>query len=227
MDILIDPYRLTPALLPCVELVQIETQLTVPLETGMPGPGAAATARADFLNALQSYVSADMNHLPFFPSTPSIKPSTPITIWGGLGTVTTDNNFSLGYVAGTGWQEEFGRFNTTNAGSGNWLEADVPLNITLSSPRNAFCCFITDFGDFDSSLSFQFFLGATLVKSVAIPHQVMDTSEIMHFGYVDGAVTFDRIRINLQVNEETFVFDSVGFDDLVVGLAKPCIPPGA
>lgn len=218
MDILIDPYRFTPAIPACFELVQITTQAGV-------GSGAAATARATFLSGLASYVSANMDHLPAYPTTPEIKPSATVSIWGGLGTISTDNNFSPAYIADTASGASYpGRFNTTSAGSGNWLDSENSLIFTLSASRNAFCCYITDLGDFAGNIEFVFSLGATVVKTLAVPYENLDTNEIMHVGYSDGAVLFDKIRIQINQNEVFDPFDSIGFDDLVVGLTVTCTP---
>jgi hypothetical protein len=224
MDFLIDPYRLTPAIPACFELVQIETQQFDPT-LGMNTGGAAITARNLFLSYLQSYESADLNHLTAGPpgTTNRVRLSQPRSIWT-IGTMTTDNNFLFAYIANTANTASYpGRFNTTAPTAGNWLDSDSPVNIALSSPRNAFCCYITDLGDFSATLEFQFSLGGTPVKTVAIPYEDMNTSEVMHFAYLDGAKTFDKIRIQINQNDTEGNIDSVGFDDLVVGLALSCV----
>jgi hypothetical protein len=208
----------------CFELIQIATQQFDPV-LGMNTGGSAITARNLFLSYLSNYLSADMNHLTGgFPSaTTRISASQPRSIWSGLGTITTDSAFNFAYTANTANSASYpGRFNTTLPSAGQWLDSDSSLNFTLSSARNAFCCYITDLGDFLASLTFEFYLGVTLIKSVAVPYQDFNTGEVMHFGYLNGAISFDKVRIAIEQPGSPSL-DSVGYDDLVIGTALPCV----
>ena len=219
-------YAGAPAIPACFELIQIETQNFDPV-LGMNTGGAAVTARNLFLSYLASYVSADMNHLTGgAPGVATrIQPNTTRAIWGSLGTITTDNNFSPAYTANTANSASYpGRFNTSSVSAGNWLDSENSIIFNLTSSRSAFCCYITDLGDFDGNLEFRFSLAGSLVKTVAVPYQNLNTNEVMHFGYLNGALLFDSIRIQINQNIVFDPFDSVGFDDLVVGLALPCTP---
>lgn len=220
-------YAGAPAIPACFELIQFAEQQWDPV-LGMNTGGPAITARNLFLTQLASYVTADMNHLAGGPvsTTTRIRSNLPRSIWSGLGTMTTDSTFETAYIGTTSSSSDYpGRFNTSSTTAGNWLDTDAAVNIALSSPRNAFCCYITDMGDFTGSVTLIFSLGAAVVKTVAVPYQDMNTAEVLHVGYLNGAVLFDKIRIQINQNTVFDPFDSVGFDDLVVGLALPCTPP--
>lgn len=218
-----------PAALPfCVERINVVVAPMISMST-------VAAARTEFLGLLASYVNADMSHVPAYPTTPAITPTVTIPIWGSLGTVKTVGPFTQALVAETGGFPGFGgRVNMPVPTSGQWLDTKDTFEITLTSPRNAFCCYMNDVGDFGVSMTFEFYSGASLVKSIPYPRPARPpapldyTHELVHFEYLNGAILFDRIRVVITqpYDDPDFIGeDYVAFDELVVGLVPPCTPP--
>lgn len=233
MDILIDPYRFTPATPDCFETIVMLKQTQsfggTPSGDGFPQSGPAVTARATFLAGLQSYVSADLQHVAA-DSSIIYSSGSPLTLWGGLGSLAGKSDplfpgFENTYVDTGGAN---GRFNTSANSAGNYIETDYGFDITLTSTRTAFTCYVTDMGDANSiEVEFRFWNGSTLQRIMYMPVlNVIDkpsSNEAMCVAYSDGNRPFDRIEVILNTFHTNYAdADIVGFDDLAVGEVVSC-----
>jgi hypothetical protein len=235
MDILIDPYRFTIAAPACAEQLVMTKQTQsfggTPVGDGFPQSGPAVAARASFLSGLQSHVTANMQHV--LPNTSVIyTPGSPLSLWSGLGSLAGKSEpGSPGLVntyvtAGAA----NGRFNTSANSAGNYVETDYGFDITLSSARTAFTCYVTDMGDANSvEVEFRFWNGAALQRILYMPvvnvTEKPSSNEAMCVAYADGSRPFTRVEVILNTFHDSYDdADFVGFDDLAVGNVVTCIP---
>lgn len=216
----------------CGELIVMVKQAQsfggAPVNDGMAQSGPAVTARSTFLAGLQSFLTADMNHL-----TASFTDymTTPLTMWGGFGQIAGadfDGSGGTFYIDNPS-TDLSGRFNTTANATGNWAASSSGWEITLTAPRTAFGCYVTDLGDFrEGELEFRLFNGSTLTRVVALPTVSVNkprSNEAMWVGYADGNRPFTRIEAHIrQYSGNPSQRDFVGFDDFAVGTVVTCVP---
>lgn len=222
-----------PALPDCAELLvmvkQSQTAGGVSVGDGMAQSGAAIAAKTAFLAALQSSVAANFNHV---ASSGSIEyhDTNPLSLWSGLGELrgkgtSSDTNMNVG--GGGVFDVGNGRFNTSANVAGNWYVTTRGWDVTLTSTRTAFGCFVTDLGDVqEAEVEFRLYNGSTLVRTIAPPIVFAAkprTAEGMWIGYANGNTPFDRIECELRQHDNDPDFlDYVGFDDLTVGEVVTC-----
>jgi hypothetical protein len=229
-------YASAPAGLPvCYELVvkvkQSKGQAGGPL--GMAQSGAAFAARAAWLAGLLSYQVDTLQS-----RTPSLgiyyDNGNPLPLFGGIGSAGNPDPFSVmrvvDAVVTTGLN---GRFNTSSASNGNWLETDTSFEVTLSTPHTAFGFYVMDLGDpagddEGATLEVDYFNGATLLETIVVPHNPPDSpssDEAMWVGYENSGTPFNRISFRITQSEPSSGdFDYIGFDDFTIGLHPPCTP---
>jgi hypothetical protein len=234
-------YGAPPAPAPyiCYERVvmvkQAKGQASGPL--GMAQSGAAFSARSTWLAGLLSYQADNLQG-----NTPSTSvyytDTNTLSLFGGVGSLVAPDPFAVVQIVdGVVTSGLNGRFNTSSASNGNWLEATDPFEITLSTPQTAFGFYVMDLGDPDdellkATLEIDYFSGATLLETVVIPTLLPDrpsSDEAMWVGYENTGVPFNRISFRIIQSATSFAdFDYVGFDDFTIGLHPPCTPaPGA
>jgi hypothetical protein len=202
---------------------------------GMAQSGPAVTARTNFLAALASHVSDNLNGRT--PST-SVKYNltNPLPLCGGLASlaalqaddeelfITGTRSVLVSPAISTG----NGRFNATENASGLWYESDGTFDITLTESRTAFGCYVMDVGDFGATVTFEFYNGSTLRRTVAVPTANPDrpsSNEAMWVGYANGNTPFDRVRVVItQVGARPDQYDVIGFDGFAFGQVSPCTP---
>lgn len=239
MDLLIDPYRVTPPTPDCFEtLVMVEQHQTfggASVGDGMAQSGPAVTARANFLAGLASYVADNLNGRT--PSTTvNYNALNPLSLCAGLASLAALNagdpdlfipaTYSVlvnNAVAGGN-----GRFNATENADGLRYESTGTLDITLTEARTAFGCYLMDVGDFGGTVTFQFYNGATLRRTVAVPTtnpERPSSNEAMWVGYSDGNNPFDRVRVVItQTSSDPDEHDVIGFDGFAFGHVAACTP---
>ncbi len=196
---------------------------------GMAQSGAAVTAKTAFLAALQSSVIANFNHV---TSSGVIEyhETNPLSLWSGLGALrgkgtSSDSGMNVG---GSGiFDAGNGRFNTSANVAGNWYVTTRGWDVTLTSTRTAFGCFVTDLGDVqEAEVEFRLYNGSTLVRTIAPPIVFADkprTAQGMWIGYANGNTPFNRIECVLRQHDTDPDFlDYVGFDDLAAGEVIAC-----
>jgi hypothetical protein len=202
---------------------------------GMAQSGPAVTARTNFLAALASHVSDNLNGRT--PSTSvNYNLTNPLPLCGGLASlaalqaddeelfITGTYSVLVSPVISSG----NGRFNATENASGLWYESNGTLDITLTEPRTAFGCYAMDVGDFGATVVFEFYNGATLRRTVALPTtnpERPSSNEAMWVGYANGNTPFDRVRIVItQVSPDPSKADIIGFDGFAFGHVAACTP---
>ncbi len=155
-------------------------------------------------------------------------PAGPMSILGGLGTLTQDD-FANGSVK-QGAQQN-GRFNTTpgacNATSTcKWWETPDSFVILLNATKSAFGFFATDLGDLGGAINLDFWNDANKVRSGIAVTQATPSSGLLFFGWIDDTFSFNRISVNVtQTNANPARFDYIGFDDVLVGTRAAIVPP--
>lgn len=123
-----------------------------------------------------------------------------------------------------------GRFNTSANAAGNYIDTDYGFDVTLTSTRTAFACYVTDMGDANSvEVEIRFWNGSVLQRILYLPvvnvTEKPTSNEAMSVAYSDGSRPFNRVEVILNTfhgapGDEDFV----GFDDLAVGHAVTCVP---
>jgi len=222
-----------PELPVCYERVvlvkQPKGQAAGPL--GMAQSGAAFAARAAWLADLLSYQADTLQS-----NTPSnsvyYTGTNALSLFGGVGSLVGPDPFGLvKIVNGTVTSGLNGRFNTSSASNGNWLEATHSFTVTLSPPQTAFGFYVMDVGDAGPegtgvTVDIDYFNGATLLETVAIPRFLPDrpsSDEAMWVGYENTGVPFDRVSVRItQTAPSSADYDYIGFDDFTIGLHPPC-----
>jgi hypothetical protein len=205
-----------------------------PGPSGMFQAGAAAVARNEWLAGLLSSQTDNLQGVA--PST-SVYYSggTPLPLFGGAGSLVALDPFAVTQVVDATITTSGlnGRFNTSSAGAGNWLESDSSFDVTLSPPKTAFGFYVMDLGDhgtFDegATLTIEYYSGATLLERVTVPHNPPDSpssDEAMWVGYENTAVPFNLVRfIITQSAADSADYDYVGFDDFTIGTHEVCTP---
>ncbi len=126
-----------------------------------------------------------------------------------------------------------GRYNTTpGIGTpqrpmmGHWLEASNDFSIDFSAAISALSFFGTDFFDFDGTIAYSIFDGASLISTGAIETNNSDAlnGNLIFFG-VTSDVAFNRISFDITQTPGSTNPDVLGFDSLVVG-ELIVTPPG-
>jgi hypothetical protein len=196
---------------------------------GMPQIGPAVDEKAAFIADLDSYVIDNLNGRTPSTSTPIYKVGTPLSLWAGFGSLAAEGSFPFSVIVSGAITGSNGRFNASANENGNWYESDSPYNIILSAPRNAFGCYVMDVGDFGATLRFDLYSGGVVVDSYTCPTDDLNrpsSDQAMWISYSNGSITFDRIRAVLtQASGDPDFSDIMGFDDFIVGMVPPCIPP--
>ena len=215
-----------------VMVKQPKGQASGPL--GMFQGGAAFSARSTWMAGLLSYQADNLQS-----NTPSTSVyyspgNPPLSLWGGAGSLLATDPFAITQVVNavvtTGLN---GRFNTSSASNGNWLESDSSFDVTLSTPQTAFGFYVMDLGDdgpgdSGAALEIDIFNGATLLETIVVPSVVPDApshDEAMWVGYENTGTPFDLVRVRIiQSALDPEDYDYVGFDDFTIGLHPPCTP---
>jgi hypothetical protein len=222
----------------CAEVLvmvkQTQTFGGASVNDGMAQSGPAVAARAAFIAGLQSYVADNLNGRT--PST-TVKYNidNPLSLFSGAGTLIAlvpDNEEE--FITGT-WSVlvnnvvtgSNGRFNATENASGLWYEADGAWEITLTSPKTAFGCYVMDTGDFrEAECEFKFYNGGTLVRTIQLPTVFADkprSNEAMWVGYADGNQPFDKVHCEIwQHSANPGARDISGFDGFIIGECVSC-----
>lgn len=127
--------------------------------------------------------------------------------------------------------EYFGRFNTSSAGAGQWIDIDFAFTLEFATPVSGFGFFATDVGDFDGSLEvlLSFVGGGSLtIEDVAPTPSTSTNGSLLFFGVVDDTQLISGVQVRvmqaLSPDDPNFSAEIVGFDDLVTGALKPRDP---
>lgn len=229
MDILIDPYRYVPATPACFPVIQHVKQLQnyggASVGDGMVQSGPAVDGKTSFRASLLSYITE-----PFDARADAIPPAyytvtTPLTVFGGLGTMYTTDDFGDFRVKNTAGN---GRFNTTANVAGKYGETAYECALDLTASYSAFGCFYMDLGDFGGELEIDLFNGASLVRTIAVPTKLLSKATASECGWIsfsDGSLSFNRVLFKMrQFNFNPGEYDYVGLDDITVGHCMTCVP---
>jgi hypothetical protein len=103
-----------------------------------------------------------------------------------------------------------GEFNTTSGGS-KWLDADPNVVITFASPIAGFGMYGTDFGDFNSQMSWKLYKtgGGTVTHTIGHTVNSLNNGALIFTGFVDDTDTYDKVEMLY-----TDLGDAVGLDDI-------------
>jgi PKD repeat protein len=209
---------------------QVQTAGGASVGDGMAQSGPAVAARDAWLAGLLSF---DVDTLQGRTPTTLVNynDSTPLSLWGGLGTLKSEDEFAASRIVDGIVTTGNGRFNASANANGNWYEANFNFNIVLSSPRSAFGCYVMDVGDLDGSVELDFYNGATVIQTVVVPSvppNSPNSNEAMWVAYQSPGEFFDRIAFRvIQTRINPSQFDYIGFDNFTVGLHAPCTPTGS
>lgn len=193
-----------------------------------PQSGSAAKEAHDALVARLAHVATETfetSPVGVLPATGNTAMIDALAGWGGGGSRLVVDNTTLTAVTFADIQDVagFGRFNTTpgaggTVGDGRWFEASAPFTLTLAAPSHAFGMYVTDAGDFNSTLRVELFLGAAAVGTLDVPPIQAIDGNLAFYGRVDPEHPFDRVVVTIvqpQVQQDSW--DRIGFDDLVIG----------
>jgi len=193
-----------------------------------PESGSAALAAHDALvarlvrSASEGFTAAPLGALPATGDTASMAV---LSGWAGGGNQLTQDLTGLVITSPAAISDNTvaGRFNTTPGsggvvGPGRWIEASSPFTLTLAMPSHAIGLYVTDAGDFGSTLRIELFLGGAAVGSLDVPPIEAVDGNLAFYGRVDPAHPFDRVVVTIvQTGTAQDSWDRIGFDDLVVG----------
>lgn len=119
-----------------------------------------------------------------------------------------------------------GRFNTSPVGS-RWWEASGNFSISFYAAIEAFAFYATDLGDFDATLTIEWFLNNNPRGTMDIARLSTGNGTLDFWGLTDTD-GFDRVSFTItQPSADPDEFDFIGFDDLIAGFlrAAPEPPP--
>lgn len=200
----------------------------------VPLSGAPISARSAFIARLE----AGQVRTESFENVATGAPSGPLTLFGA--------GSGVALIPGSGVNEQLiqdqrtsgamfpGRFNTSGALEGRWWETNGAFTIQFQSAISAFGFFGTDFGDFDGSLSLRLYAGTELKHTLGVPTSpppmtsgpLTTNASLLFFGFVDdGVAEIDRIEFFVtQIGTDPDNWDTLGFDDLIIGPLRQTIP---
>jgi hypothetical protein len=119
-----------------------------------------------------------------------------------------------------------GRFNTSPGGS-QWWEASGSFSISFDAAIEAFAFYATDLGDFEATLTIEWFLGERSGGTRSLRGLPGDGT--LDFWGLTDTGGFDRVSFTLTQPSGAAAdeFDFIGFDDLIAGYlrAEPELPP--
>lgn len=163
-----------------------------------------------------------------------------LTLFGGAATLTGSGKIQTDRCSITvNGTECPGRFNTTgNTASptgqtptdGHWFQSSSSFTITFDNVVSAFGFFLTDFGDYGSSLSLDLINGNG-TTTIGVPgFSPSQTGSLEFFGFTTDGPGYNSITFNILQNQDptlnpTGGTDIVGFDDLLIG-SLPAQPGG-
>jgi hypothetical protein len=187
---------------------------------GVPVNSNSFAARKTFLDTLNPTVSWEGFESGFTRN--QIAPLSPL--FGGTATLTGGGEIETVKCDDTGYCS--GRFNTTGSPKppngtspdGTWYQSSSTFTIDFGSLSvTAFGFYLTDFGDFGSSLS----LGLTNGEGTAIVNVPKFTSPVSgslaFFGFTTNGPGYNSITFNIAQGANAESADVIGFDDLVIG----------
>ena len=184
--------------------------------------GDPVTARTAFTGA----VTSGSTTVETFETAAS-GPVTSLPVFSGGATLTPDGDAYASIQDTPG--APFGRFNTTDGGA-KYYEGTEDFTVCFgSSSFSAFGFYGTDFGDFGASVSLQLLQGTACGTDVGKPLDIMfsdggtQNSSLLFFGFTDTAVNYTGVRFRVTQSDPLNP-DGLGFDDLIIGTAKPPNP---
>lgn len=188
---------------------------------------AAVAAQAAFVarltrRASEGFEAAPLGALPGAGDPASLQV---LTDWGGGRTRLEQSRTGLEPAMYATVSEEtgYGRFNTTPGPGGvvdvgRWLQSAAAFTLNLGEPADAVGMFITDAGDFGSTLRIELAMGATVVDTLEVPPVDAIDGNLAFYGRVDPSRRFDRVVVTIVDGPGAEPgSDVIGFDDLIVG----------
>lgn len=188
---------------------------------------AAAAAHAAFLARLARRATEGFEAAPLgsLPATGDLASMAVLTGWGGGGNRLEQDRTGLDTTMYATVSDTlgYGRFNTTPGpggviDAGRWLESSASFTLTLAAPAHGVGLFVTDVGDFGSTLRIELALGATVVDTLAVPPVEAIDGNLAFYGRVDPSRPFDRVVVTIVDGPgQDPGSDVIGFDELTVG----------
>lgn len=114
-----------------------------------------------------------------------------------------------------------GRYNTSGGTNGSYLQTVAALTLTFTGdPVSAFGFYMTDFGDFGSSLSISLLdeSGNQVGDALRVIPENTGNGALAFWGFIDESRGYSGLRFNLSQNSSfPEDFDIVGIDDMIIG----------